>query len=908
MMLKESGWYCSSEPAFREYLLEWGEVVQLFEQQNPLFEAEALTNRDISRLFKAAEIISQQGSHGRTGLGKAIDIAGIPSRAISKINQKVEELIVKAQKIGAVDQADQKFEKMLSSLAQKAGGDDSKIVRAVKRMREFAKDNPVKMVFIIGAGTAAGSLLAGPLGAAGAAAILKMASEVLKGEKLSAAVARGVTTGAVGGLAGLSMSAIGDLLAQGASKIMPVDVGQANISTSGASNSTSTGFKSYVIDVPVYGTKEEIQALAQSTEQAVELWRNGDFEGFRSAVSDIKARASEITSNNREWIEQYGDPREILSKIQQRTDQLAAMAAGAAAGATAFDKQGKPVKENIDEELIELKARAGIPLTALEEGIWDNIKQGAKRVAKGAVNKVTFDKLAKAWKKAGAPRDAAKIAKFLLQAGLSKQQLRAAAGKAGVTLNESILGDNIMEYRNDMRKLMNLMESAERLDEAAPGLSEIGVPKEMIQKLMSRANLEHDVQPEKMDTRPTVAYARRRVILRKTRQGEWYALYPLTHYSLGGGFAVIGPDGKIHRGDKFAEVRPHFGKGASEYWSLNTALGGATRRKNRHEEPSSKDPLKGEGYIHTYMNRVFLPGLQRKAGKTLDRIFANMRKLHRGTGHRHMFTTSYKDSEREDALHLAAMLEDMMEKGFNQEMTDDFLRAAGAYSSGWGSIPSNQKSFAELIQEPLGRHKFAQTMLKKIREIDRRFEKLMNQSEKGRQEREAERRAWDDVDESRTTDSIQSLNEEPRIGFTEFVVFGERDDIRVGPGDYIPAYGILVYKETDFEKDFRQRELSDAGSIQGEEYERLLDNLIDQVNRRIDLGLQDQRGEYPVDLIGLTVDVDPAINDRLQMDLIHRSKFKQLTQVNDIQSRDYGALFVAPKPPKPAKKKRFWNR
>ena len=297
---------------------------------------------------------------------------------------------------------------------------------------------------------------------------------------------------------------------------------------------------------------------------------------------------------------------------------------------------------------------------------------------------------------------------------------------------------------NDMRKLMNLMESMERLDEAAPGLSAIGLPKDMIQKLMSRANLEHDVEPEKMDTRPTVAYARRRVILRKTRQGEWYALYPLSIFDKGG-FAVIDPDGKVHQGDQFSEVRPHFGKGASEYWSLDLARwGGAKRRKNRHEEPSSEDPLEGEGYITSYMNRVFLPGLRKKAGDTLDRIFANMRKLHRGRAVAHVFRTEYRDSEREAALQLAASLEEMMEKGFNQRMTDEFLSAAGAYSRGFGSIPANEKSFANLIREPLGRHKFAQVMLKKIRDIDQRFEKLMKDSEQARQEREAKKREWDD--------------------------------------------------------------------------------------------------------------------------------------------------------------------
>ena len=66
----------------------------------------------------------------------------------------------------------------------------------------WAKENPGKTAAIIGVLTALAGIAGGPIGGAIAGQALKGAAELIKGEKVSTAVGKGVKTAAIGALAG----------------------------------------------------------------------------------------------------------------------------------------------------------------------------------------------------------------------------------------------------------------------------------------------------------------------------------------------------------------------------------------------------------------------------------------------------------------------------------------------------------------------------------------------------------------------------------------------------------------------------------------------------------------------------------------------------------------------------------
>jgi hypothetical protein len=74
------------------------------------------------------------------------------------------------------------------------------------------KENPGKTAAVIGVLTALASLAGGPVGGAIAGQVLRGASELIKGEKLSTAVGKGIKTAAFGFIAGKAFEMLGDWL------------------------------------------------------------------------------------------------------------------------------------------------------------------------------------------------------------------------------------------------------------------------------------------------------------------------------------------------------------------------------------------------------------------------------------------------------------------------------------------------------------------------------------------------------------------------------------------------------------------------------------------------------------------------------------------------------------------------
>ena len=274
------------------------------------------------------------------------------------------------------------------------------------------------------------------------------------------------------------------------------------------------------------------------------------------------------------------------------------------------------------------------------------------------------------------------------------------------------------------------------LMEATPGMNSIGVPRQLSALLAKQFKINADTVPQQLDTAPTAALAKDKIIIRQTKDG-WYAM----NYA-NGNFRVFYPekDGfEKEFGSKFSAVKPYFGKGKSKYWSLDYSgwLGHTRGEKPASDVDSVRDredvgDIAG-GDIWEYANRVFLPKISAKLNAKADEIYSQLRSIPKGVN-QFGGKRSIGKSAREAALGYAEALEDLVEKGFNKDVYNSFLKAAGKLDTGYGNYPKNEKAFAELIKEPNGRARFAKTLLDMGREITDRFEVMKQDIEANQEE------------------------------------------------------------------------------------------------------------------------------------------------------------------------------
>ena len=209
------GWEQLTESQ-RIYIGNWEKNVwPLMEQVNRLYEAELTTNQ-INTIFANAETVAGKDGGNLTAIGKAGKVTADVSK---KLQAEIDKLLKAAQNSGPVKNFDQQFEKLKAQLKTKLEGNPmgQKILKVVDGYADFAKENPAKAAFVIGAMTSVLAFASG--GVVSGATIgffLKLASNTLKGDKLSTAMAKSVKGAAIGAAAG----ALGDAL----DKLLPPEI------------------------------------------------------------------------------------------------------------------------------------------------------------------------------------------------------------------------------------------------------------------------------------------------------------------------------------------------------------------------------------------------------------------------------------------------------------------------------------------------------------------------------------------------------------------------------------------------------------------------------------------------------------------------------------------------------------
>lgn len=410
---------------------EQSKVVKgIYKELLPLIEA-SLSPEQIKQLFGAVEQGVTAGGANRTVLGKGKDVAVKANEIINNIGKWLQDT-------KPVQAFDQKFE----DLKTKVGEKFPEVSNKLSALGQYAKENPGKTAAVIGVLTALASIAAGPMGGAIAGQVLKGATELLKGEKLSTAIGKGAKAAALGWLTGKAVEALGSIISKPIQMVadkMDPGLTQANFTSTIQEIGGKFGDRFEVFDTgPLVGRPEDVKDILTVYKDAVSSWKAGD---YMRADSMFKS-AAEMTANinSQDYVAQLAldtaKAQEVMDAAKNTAsffNQMAAVAQGAATGAASNEPkqeskfyQTRPLSEG---QVYMLFKRVDFAQDYLAEaGIMDKIKGAAGKVAgklktvgHNLTTKVTADKLTKAWQQAGAPTDSQEIYDFLVQQGVDPE-------------------------------------------------------------------------------------------------------------------------------------------------------------------------------------------------------------------------------------------------------------------------------------------------------------------------------------------------------------------------------------------------------------------------------------------------------------------------------------------------------
>ncbi len=433
----------------------------------PLIEA-TLTTDQISQLFKDVEQSATASGSNRTGLGKAADVAKLPVQAVQKVNDIINKAGQWAQNTKPVQAFDQKFEDLKSKISAKFPN----LAQNLTQAGEWAKANPGKTAVIIGVLTAVAALAGGPVGGAIAGQVLRGTSELMKGEKLSTAIGKGAKSAVMGFLAGKALEYVSDAVidntvASGEEAIKQTEASlkaanyedaMANLDPvikrvlpelEGTQTIKLTGnYNNFFYRYNVILNPEQLQQF-QAFQNAIqsaesfspeEVAKTIEFHNWMNSIQqDPNQTMLRVAADTIKEIKTDLTDEQIASILQQQTDLeqkvKALKTASSAAGAAV---QGAITAAQRDKQTAQ---RAGPPTTApgatptteslsrtqinkifytidrkylVQESVFDKIKQAGANLT----NKVTADKLMKAWQAAGSPTDSDAVAEILRKAGV----------------------------------------------------------------------------------------------------------------------------------------------------------------------------------------------------------------------------------------------------------------------------------------------------------------------------------------------------------------------------------------------------------------------------------------------------------------------------------------------------------
>lgn len=391
----------------------------------PLIEA-SLTVDQIQGLFGNIEQTATAGGDNRTLVGKGKD-------TVDKVNDIINKAGKWVQDTTPVKGFDNKFEQLKTSVGKKFPELDKQLTS----MGTWAKENPAKTAMIIGVLTALASLAGGPVGGAIAGQVLRGTTELMKGEKLSTAIGKGLKTAALGVLAGIGMEGLTEMFADMrwdmVHELVPLDLRdyatgfKVDLSFNGE---TIMGPASGSLDGSFIVPKE----FAGSVRSYLEAAQNGDMKAFWELKEIATIDWSDYIEGQMDVTRHFAAQNdEFWNAIKDMKDAAVATSQGAVTAVSA----NEPKQESYSLSETDLR-RLWVGVSMMSETsqtnegpkdalkfVGDKAKQAAGAVAskvadvgKNLTTKVTASKLASAWEKAGKPTEDIAVHEFLVSQGI----------------------------------------------------------------------------------------------------------------------------------------------------------------------------------------------------------------------------------------------------------------------------------------------------------------------------------------------------------------------------------------------------------------------------------------------------------------------------------------------------------
>ena len=444
-------------------LLEQKHIVPFVKDIERMVVEANLNTRQISKLFINVEKLAAEGGRNRTTVGKAKDLTVL-------INKKIDQLGAEIKKAGPVQNIDTKF----NDLKTKINMTDNRVAQGFRAVSDWAKENPGKASVAVAILTAAAALTAGPAGGAVAGFLSRATKDLLQGSELSSAVGKAAKMGALAGLAGLGIEAIGDTLGDAlttANNTINPQYQTVELSYQKISNIAPNEWaEAYLVGLP-----DDVDPIKDSWDTATKALGDNDYEAFKAAWSEVEAGVEQL--NDPEYVQSLAGNAEDHKEWSEGIAAFAKMVDGVAAAA-----QGSiQASANAKQESIQLTSsqvhtiieQCSNTPSAVNEGPLDAIKQGVKKgasavgkkastVGRNMTNKVTASKLEAVWKKAGSPTDSNEIAKVLRSAGVPNETIAPAFKKVGVKFTAPSQGDSRpSQGNNDIESQINQLTSGE---------------------------------------------------------------------------------------------------------------------------------------------------------------------------------------------------------------------------------------------------------------------------------------------------------------------------------------------------------------------------------------------------------------------------------------------------------------
>lgn len=340
--------------------------------ERSIIQEAQMSAQDIANVFKQTEKTMSDAGANRTAVGMGKDVASAVNNAINKVGKWL-------QNTKPVEDFDNKFIKLKADIATK----NPKLAAVATKLGQWAKENPGKTAAVIGILTTVAAVLGGPAGGAIAGQILRGSVELLKGERLSTAVGKGLKTAAIGyGLGKLADWTKEIITTAGGDRIVQYTFGkfgEVNFDDAGKITGpivTNSGRTIYPGD-PAY---------AEISKKVMALFKQSQIDSAKSAAEFSNFMGDSVVLTT-------AQVNQLFEHIQN---------------------------EGIGDWV---------------KGKWDAAKGAvANKVAtvgKNITTKVTADKLYKAWLKAGQPDDSGEVIQVLKQLGVKDEYIKSAFDSLG---------------------------------------------------------------------------------------------------------------------------------------------------------------------------------------------------------------------------------------------------------------------------------------------------------------------------------------------------------------------------------------------------------------------------------------------------------------------------------------------